>query len=84
MDAKRKPTGDVLKQIIPPLTAWAVCKILERPRVKLALQKVDRASAERAKRARRKAAMNRVWLAAAGAAALVVGVGLMTRTSRRK
>lgn len=84
MDSKRKPlTGDVLQQIIPPLTAWAVSKLLQRPRVKSALEKVDRASAARAKRARRNAAANRAWLAA-GAAALVVGVGLLTRASRRK
>ena len=78
MDPKRKPAGDVLQQIIPPLTAWAVSKLLDRPRVKHALQKV-----ERAKRARRNAGMKRVWLAA-GAAALVVGIGLVARASRRK
>ena len=83
MDPKRKPAGDVLQQIIPPLTAWAVSKLLDRPRVKHVLQKVDRAAAERAKRAKRHAAMKRVWLAA-GTAALVVGFGLVARASRKK
>ena len=84
MDAKQKPgSGDVLRQIIPPLAAWAVTKILERPRVKHALARIDRAGAAQARKAHRRAMANRVWLVA-GAAALVVGLGFMSTAARKK
>ena len=83
MDDRNPVTADVLKKVIPPLAAWAVAKLLDRPRVKAALHKVDRASEVRARRVRRNAAANRIWLAA-GAAALIVGVGLMANAARKK
>jgi hypothetical protein len=91
MDAKRKPrSGDVLKEIIPPLTAWAVGKLLDRPRVKRALERIDRVAQTRetrvarvARTVRRSAAANRTWIAV-GAAAVAVGIGLMARAARRK
>lgn len=83
MDKPNPLTGDVLKKVIPPLAAWAVAKLLERPQVKAALHKVDRASEVRARKLRRNAAANRVWLVA-GAAAIVVGIGLMATAARKK
>ena len=84
MDKNKAPMpGDVLKKVIPPLAAWAVAKLLERPQVKAAFSRVDRASQVRARRVRQNAMRNRVWLAA-GAAAFIVGVGLMANAARKK
>ena len=60
MDKNKTPLpGDVLKKVIPPLTAWAVAKLMERPQVKAAFSRVDRASQVRARRARQNAIRNR-------------------------
>jgi hypothetical protein len=84
MDKNKTPLpGDVLKKVIPPLAAWAVAKLLERPQVKAAFNKVDRASQTRARRVRQNAMRNRAWLAA-GAAAFIVGVGLIANAARKK
>ena len=83
MDDRNPLTADILKKVIPPLAAWAVAKLLDRPPVRAALHKVDRASELRARRLRRNAASNRLWLVA-GAAVLVVGVGLMATAARKK
>jgi hypothetical protein len=83
MDKRNPLTGDVLKKVIPPLTAWAVAKLLERPKVKAALHRVDRVSQSRARRVRDNAVRNRAWLAA-GAAVFIVGIGLMANAARKK
>jgi hypothetical protein len=77
---KRKPSADGL----------AVGKLLDRPRVKRALLKIDRVAQTRetrvasvARTVRRSAAANRTWIAV-GAAAVAVGLGLMARAARRK
>ena len=83
MDKRKTPVpADVLKQVIPPLTAWAVNKILDRPRVKAALIRVDRATSVRARRARQVTIRNRALLAA-GAAVLLIGAGLIANASRK-
>ena len=83
MDNRNPLSGDVLKKVIPPLAAWAVAKLLERPQVKAALHKVDRAREVRARKLRRNASAHRVWLVA-GAAAFLVGIGLMATAARKK
>lgn len=76
--------------MIPPLTVWAVTKLLETPQVKRKLQEVDarayvkkRDAARAVRRAGRNAAKNRI-LVAAGAAAVAVGISMMAKATRPK
>ena len=89
MEVKRATSHDMLKRIVAPLTVWAVTKVLEAPRVKKAMGRVDdkfyeqRHKAERSLvRASRKAMNNRIWLAA-GVAAIVTGVSLVAKSVKR-
>jgi uncharacterized protein (DUF2236 family) len=85
-----KPSSqDMLKRVIAPLAVWAVTKVLDAPRVKKTLGKVDdelhkqRRKAERSVvRASSNAMKNRVWLAA-GVVAIVTGVSLLARATKR-
>jgi hypothetical protein len=83
-------THQVIKQLIPPLAAWVVGKLLEAPKVRGAIQEIDarafvnkRSAMRTVRRAGRNAASNRAWLAA-GAAAIVIGIGLMAKAARGK
>jgi hypothetical protein len=77
----RKPgTADMLKRIIPPLTVWAVGKLLDQPRVKTAVEKIDHKVYGGARKMRRNS--DRAWYAA-GAAAIVIGIGLLAKGTRR-
>ena len=76
----RPGAEDVLKRIIPPLTVWAVGKLLDQPRVKVAVAKIDQKVYGRVRRVRRNA--DRVWYAA-GAAAIVIGIGLLAKGAKR-
>ena len=67
-------TTTFIKRLIPAVTVWAVGKVLESPRVKQKLDHVDRNIARNVKR-------NRGWLAA-GAAAMLIGAGLMAKSTR--
>jgi hypothetical protein len=78
-----------LTRLIPPLTIWAIGKILEAPRVKGSVMELDglaykkRHSAARSiKRSVKNARSNSSWLAA-GAAAIVVGISLMAKATRK-
>jgi hypothetical protein len=86
----KSPTHQTLKRLIPPLTVWAIGKILETPRVKGGVLQLDgaaykrrHAAARSIKRGVKNAKSNSSWLAA-GAAAIVVGIGLMTKATRGK
>ena len=77
-------------RMITPLTVWAVTRLLDSPPVKERLQEVDartliakRDAAQSLRRAARNAAKNRVWFAG-GAAAVVLGVGMMAKAARSK
>ena len=77
-------------RMIRPLTVWAVAKLLDTPQVKRRLQEVDartylakRGATNSLRRASRNAAKNRAWLAG-GAAAVVVGIGMISRATRHK
>ena len=83
MDRDRPVAADVLMKVIPPLAAWAVTKLLERPKVKEALERVDRAGEARVKKAKKNASANRMWIAA-GAAAFVVCLGLIANAARKR
>ncbi|HEV7427358.1 MAG TPA: hypothetical protein VGQ46_13410 [Thermoanaerobaculia bacterium] len=86
----KSPTHQTLKRLIPPLTVWAIGKILETPSVRGGVLQLDGAAYKRRsaaarsiKRGVRNAKSNSSWLAA-GAAAIVVGIGLMTKATRGK
>jgi hypothetical protein len=79
MDTKRKPGADVLKKILPPLTAWAVRRMLTNPRKAGQYARIAR----KVRRVRNKAVANRVWIVA-GAAAFVVGIGFLAFAAKRK
>jgi hypothetical protein len=86
----KSPTHQTLKRLIPPLTIWAIGKILETPRVKGSVMELDgiayrkRHKAARSIRRGVKNAKSNSSLLAAGAAAIVVGIGLMTKATRGK
>ena len=80
----------MIKRLIPPLALWVATKILETPKVKDALEEVDslafvgKRKAERAvKRVTKNATRNPAWLVA-GAAAFVIGIGLMVKAAGPK
>lgn len=73
---------DVIQRMIPPLAVWAVGKMLEVPKVQRTLDKVDQKLYAEKKTVEKRARHNRAWLAA-GAAALLVGIGCMARASKK-
>jgi hypothetical protein len=73
---------DVIQRMIPPLAVWAVGKMLEVPRVQRALHDVDKKFHAGKRSAKRNAAANRGWLAA-GAAAVVLGISIMARATKK-
>jgi hypothetical protein len=80
----------VINRLIPPLTVWAVGKLLEAKPVRGALQEADarayikkRDVARSVRRAGKNASDNAGWLAA-GVAAIAVGIGLMAKATRKK
>ena len=90
MPIERPKSHHVINRLIPPLAVWAVGKILETPSVKGALQDVDSGAffkSRKVKRSVRRAGKNAMdnagWLAA-GVAAIAVGIGLMTKATRKK
>lgn len=85
----KSPTHTTLNRLIPPLTIWAIAKILDMPSVKGSVMELDglaykkRHVATRSlKRSMKNATSNSSWLAA-GAAAIVVGMGLMAKATRK-
>lgn len=86
---ERSKSHHLVKRMITPITVWAVSKILGTPRVKAALQKADdqayrtkKKAARSVKRAGRNALQNGAWLAA-GTAAVVLGAGLIGKSTRK-
>jgi len=86
----KSPTHTTLKRLIPPLTVSAIGKILEMPTVKGRVKTMDgraykkrHEAARSIKRTVKNAKSNSSWLAA-GAAAIVVGVGLISKATRGK
>jgi hypothetical protein len=76
-----------MMRLVPPLAVWAIATIFEIPSVKGNVMVVDGLANKQKydlsrslKRAVKNAKSNIPWLAA-GAAAIVVGVGLMAKAS---
>jgi len=86
----KSPTHQTLKRLIPPLTVWAIGKILEMPSVRGNVKELDgvaykqrRVATKSLKRGMKNARSNRSWVAA-GAAAIIVGFGLMAKATQKK
>jgi hypothetical protein len=86
----KSPTRETMMRMIPPLTVWAIGKILELPSVKSNVMAMDgRANKQRyeiqrsLKHGLKNAMSNAPWLAA-GAAAILVGIGLLTKAASGK
>ena len=86
---KKNSSHAMLKRVIAPLAVWVVTKALDTPKVKKTMSRVDdgfykqRRKAERAVvRASANAMNNRLWLAA-GVAAIVTGVSLLAKSTKR-
>ena len=76
-------TTSFIKRLIPAVAVWAVGKVLETPRVKEKVTRIDKRVHRKQRQALRNAKQNRVWLAA-GAAAVLIGAGLMAKSTRPK
>lgn len=74
--AHKPHTSDILKQVVPPLTVWAIEAVLKRPKIQKAVDKID-------KRARKNVSRNRTMLVA-GVAAIAAGIGLIATASSTK
>jgi hypothetical protein len=79
----------VVKRLVTPVALWALTKVLETRRVRKSLQKLDsrtyvakHKAAREMRRRTRRARKNGGWLAA-GAAAIAVGIGLLTRATKK-
>ena len=86
----KSPTRETMMRVVPPLTVWALGKIFELPGVKSGMEEMDvRASKQRYDMARSlkrgvKNARSNIPMLAAGAVAIVIGVGLIARAARGK
>jgi hypothetical protein len=86
----KSPTHTTMTRLIPPLTIWAIGKILDMPSVKGSVMELDghaykkRHEAVRSvKKSFKNARDNSSWVAA-GAAAIAIGIGLMAKAVRGK
>lgn len=80
---KKSPTHQLLNQVIPPLAAWAIGKLVQTPKARAAVHDVDRGAIRSMKRMRKNAASNKAWVAA-GAGAIAIGIALMAKATRGK
>ena len=89
-----KRNRGIVHRLAPALTAWAVTKLLETPRVQASVRSLDRDIHDRGRRAQssmqravreagRNAVSNGVWLAA-GVVAIAAGIALIARATRPK
>lgn len=74
--AQRPHAADIIKQVVPPLTVWAIETLMKRPRIQKAVEKID-------KKARKNVAKNRTMMVA-GFAAIAAGIGLIATASSTK
>ena len=79
---ERTKTHALVKRLVPAVAVWAIGKALDTPRVKKKLQKVDKKVYEKRVIALDNASRNTRWLAA-GAAACVLGLGMIAKAAKR-
>ncbi|HKO56156.1 MAG TPA: hypothetical protein VJ276_09780 [Thermoanaerobaculia bacterium] len=80
---KKALSGDAVIRLATPVVVWALTRLVEAPRVQKALKRVDKKTDSKAKAAKRNAKSNRAFVTA-GAAALVLGLGLIARGAAKK
>ena len=76
-------TNTFIKRLIPAITVWALGKVLETPRVKEKVARIDKNVHRTQRSVMRNARRNKAWLAA-GAAAMIIGAGLVAKSTRPK
>jgi hypothetical protein len=86
----KSPTHATMTRLIPPLTIWAIGRILDLPSVKGSVMELDghaykrRHEATRSfKKGMKNARSNASWVAA-GAAAIAIGIGLVAKAAGGK
>jgi len=79
---RMRPTHQLVKRMVPALAVWAVGRVLEMPRVKKRLGKIDERVFETRHHVVKNASRNRAWFAA-GATACAVGLGLMAKAAKK-
>ena len=77
-----KPTHALVKRLVPAVAVWAIGKALDSGPVKTRLNHVDQRVYKKRMQAVRNARSNSHWLAA-GAAACVVGLGMIAKATKR-
>lgn len=82
MVMKVTKTHALVKRLVPAVAVWAIGKALDTPHVKKKLQKVDEAVYKKRVIATNNARSNTRWLAA-GAAACVLGIGMIAKAAKR-
>jgi len=80
---KRPHVTEIIQRIVPPLAVWAVGALVERPRVRYAVDRLDRKLEKGQRRIVRNAAANRVWIVV-GVAAIAGGIGLIAMASTKR
>ena len=83
MDLKRPHVTEIIQRIVPPLAVWAVGALIERPRVRHAVDRLDRQLEKGQRRVVRNATANRVWMVA-GVAAIAGGICLIAMASTKR
>ncbi|HKS24327.1 MAG TPA: hypothetical protein VJZ76_16120 [Thermoanaerobaculia bacterium] len=79
---ERTRTHALVKRLVPAVMVWAIGKALDTPRVKKKLKKVDDTVYKKRVIAVDNARRNTPWLAA-GAAACVLGLGMIAKATKR-
>ena len=77
-----KPTHALVKRLVPAVAVWAIGKALDSQPVRRKLQKVDETVYRKRVIATNNARNNKQWLAA-GAAACVIGLGMIAKATKR-
>ena len=86
----KSPTRTTMTRLIPPLTIWAIGRILDLPSVKGSVMQLDGETYKRRhdavrtfKKGLKNARSNASWVAA-GAAAMAIGIGLVAKAAASK
>ena len=77
-----KPTHALVKRLVPAVAVWAIGKALDSQPVQKRLRKVDERVYKKRVIAVNNARNNRHWLAA-GAAACMIGLGMIAKATKR-
>jgi hypothetical protein len=86
----KSPTRTTMTRLIPPLTIWAIGRILDLPSVKGSVMQLDGETYKRRhdavrsfKKGLKNARSNASWVAA-GVATMAIGIGLVAKAAASK